>query len=64
MSLKVFHIFFVTVSVLLLVGFAVWCFMQSGSGSALIGVLSIVAAGLLAFYGQRFLKKIKRIEFQ
>ena len=64
MSLKIFHIFFVTISVLLSIGFAVWCFMQSASGFAITGALSIVAAALLVFYGYRFLKKIKRIEFQ
>lgn len=63
-SLKVFHIFFVSVSVLFSIGFAVWCFAQSASGFMITGVLSIVAAGLLAYYGLRFLKKINRIEFR
>lgn len=64
MSLKVFHVFFVSVSVILAVGFAVWCFAQSASGFLFTGALSIAAAGLLAYYGCRFLKKIKRIEFR
>jgi hypothetical protein len=63
-SLKVFHIFFVSISILLLVGFAGWCFAQSASGSVIVGALSISAAALLALYGYRFLNKLKRIEFR
>ncbi len=67
MSLKAFHIVFVTASVLLAFGFAAWAFVNyadsrrladlaTGMGGLLAGV------GLLA-YGRYFLKKLKNISY-
>ena len=67
MSLKAFHLVFITASVLLAFGFAVWSFMAYaeerhwmdlayGAGSALAGVGLIV-------YGRYFLKKLKDISY-
>lgn len=67
MSLKAFHIVFVTASVLLAFGIAAWAFVNyaeirrtidlaAGIGSTLAGV------GLLV-YGRYFLKKLKGISY-
>lgn len=67
MSLKAFHIVFVTASVLLAFGLAAWAFVNytetrrmtdlaAGIGSSVAGV------GLLA-YGRYFLKKLKNISY-
>ena len=55
MSLKAFHIVFITASILLTVGFAAWClsnFFSGGTRSDLVaGVISLVAAVSLFVYG-------------
>lgn len=67
MSLKAFHLVFVTASVLLAFGFAAWSLtnyfeakravdLAFGLGSVLIGVALIV-------YGRYFLKKLKHISY-
>ena len=63
MSLKGFHIVFVSASILLTVGFGVWAVKQySADGDLLnlvMGIGSFLAAGALAVYGLWFLKKLK-----
>ena len=67
MSLKAFHLVFITASVLLAIGFAAWSLMAYaeerrgidlvfGAGSALAGIGLIV-------YGRYFLKKLKHISY-
>jgi hypothetical protein len=67
MSLKAFHLFFVTVCVLLMLVVAGWCFgnyRMDGSGRDLaFGVLSLVAAIGMLVYGRLFLRKSKSISF-
>ncbi|HTH48997.1 MAG TPA: hypothetical protein VMB21_15890 [Candidatus Limnocylindria bacterium] len=67
MSLKAFHIVFITVSVLLLLFLAGWCFsnfrQDGGAVYAVWGALSVGVAAALAVYGQRFLKRLKHISF-
>ena len=67
MSLKAFHIFFISVSILLAIGFSVWLFRSySGSGDSWMLVASIasLAAGLaLILYGIRILKKLRHVGF-
>lgn len=64
MSLKAFHIFFISASILLAAGCAGWSFhnysLPGGTGRDLWGGLAAVAAmvGLL-LYGVYFLKKLK-----
>lgn len=65
MSLKGFHIFFITVATLLAFGFGVWCIhawtqehkdLYIGmSGSAFIAGVALIV------YGVRFLRKIKHL---
>ncbi len=67
MSLKTFHVFFVTLSTLLAVGFGVWAIEESarvGQGGALVlGIGSLIAAVLLVVYGVWFLRKLKRFSW-
>ena len=60
MSLKAFHIFFVVVSTLCVVGLAVWAFVR---GFPALGAGSIVAAGALVWYGLWFLRKLKNVSY-
>ena len=65
MSLKVFHIVFITMSVLLAVGFGVWAIVKwtrDGQLSGVVlGVLSLVGAVGLLWYGVWFWRKLKGI---
>jgi len=67
MSLKAFHIVFITASVLLALGFAAWSFVRYSSehqaSDLIFGAGSAVAAVGLVFYGRYFLKKLKNISY-
>ena len=66
MSLKAFHFFFISVSTVLALGFASWCFMEYRTqGTALYavsGVLSVASSAALVFYGLRFARKLRGIQ--
>lgn len=66
MSLKAFHIIFVTASVLLAFGFGAWCFtqMSQGGGPALLaGGIGSMAVGVgLIFYGKAVWKKLQKLD--
>ena len=59
MSLKVFHIFFILVSITLTIGFGVFS-IQSGT-FLLWGSASLLASVLLVFYLFWFLRKAKSL---
>ncbi len=65
MSLKAVHIFFISLSILLALGFAGWelqRYAASGEFLELIaGILSFGVAIGLVLYGMYFLKKVKRV---
>ena len=67
MSLKAFHLVFITASTLLALGFGGWCFSQySHGGTAMhltLGIGSLVSAAGLLCYGKYFLKKLKNISY-
>jgi hypothetical protein len=68
MSLKAFHVLFITASSVLAVGCAVWglrdFFSQDGRASDLIFGLSSLAVGIgLILYERYFLKKLKRVSY-
>jgi hypothetical protein len=68
MSLKAFHIIFITVSTLLAFGFGVWSLTNyfSAEGAALdlvLGAASLVAGVGLIIYGRYFLKKLKNVGY-
>ncbi len=57
MSLKTFHIFFISVAVLLCLGYGVWCLQQPGYTAAGIG--SFAVAVVLVVYEVIFLRRFK-----
>jgi hypothetical protein len=67
MSLKAFHIVFVTASVLLLLVLAGWCFGNYREDGATIhlvwGSLSVAASSGMVAYGKLFLRKFKNISY-
>ena len=60
MSLKAFHLIFVTLLTSLSFGFAVWAF---NAGDLWLGVSGIIAGILVVIYGIYFLKKLKKISY-
>jgi hypothetical protein len=60
MSLKAFHLIFVTLLTSLSFGCATWAFE---AGSTFWGVAGILAGVLVIVYGIYFLKKLKRISY-
>ena len=64
MSLRAFHIVFVTVSTLLFVFLAVWAFAFATDRTATItalGVISAVGAVVMPVYGVYFYKKVRNL---
>lgn len=64
MSLKSFHIVFVSVSTLLCVFLALWAFLWSPESSAMItslGVVGTLGALVMPVYGVCFYRKAARI---
>ncbi len=67
MSLKAFHIIFVTLSSLLLLVLGGWCFgnyREDGSVSHIVwGCISLAASAGMVVYGRLFLRKFKHISY-
>ena len=67
MSLKAFHIVFVTASTLLAFGFGAWSLHQYSETKALADLLTGVGALLsgigLLWYGKYFLKKLRNVSY-
>ena len=63
MSLKLFHIAFITISSLSAAGFAAWCLLTPNLPGMfqIMGWLSVVGAIALVVYGIRFYKKAKSV---
>ncbi|MBI4028116.1 MAG: hypothetical protein HY360_24240 [Verrucomicrobia bacterium] len=66
MSLKAFHLIFISAAILLAFGFGAWCLAAWPSGGmparVSMAVLSFGAAIGLLFYGKWFLKKLNHPE--
>jgi len=60
MSLKAFHLIFVTLLTGLSFGCAAWAF---SAGKPLFGALAIATGILVIIYGIYFLKKLKKISY-
>jgi hypothetical protein len=58
MSLKWFHIVFITLSTLTLLGFGVWGLFNQ---YAVMGVASLAASAALCVYGNYFLQKVRSL---
>ena len=68
MSLKAFHLVFITASCALAFGFGVWELKQAfssegGLTNTLFGIGSLAAGVGLIFYERYFLKKLKNISY-
>ena len=68
MSLKAFHIVFITVSSALALGCGVWLLVSGFSAGGtktdiFFGISSLVGAAALIFYGRYFLKKLKNVSY-
>ena len=63
MSLKHFHIAFITFCLLFSLGFAAWCLLIPGQAPVLeyMGWFSLVGGVALLVYGIRFYTKIKNV---
>jgi hypothetical protein len=66
MSLKAFHVFFITISILLCLGFGAWCinsdYTHDRAAYAIAGYISFGLGVLLVLYEIMFLKKLKDVE--
>jgi DNA-binding transcriptional regulator of glucitol operon len=67
MSLKAIHIVFVVAATLMCLGVGVWSlrgYAASGQlGELTLGVLSLLGAVVLVYYGKYVLKKLKHISY-
>jgi len=67
MSLKAFHLVFITASVLLALGFGAWqlkVWSEFGSGRDLaLGLGSLLAGAGLAAYEAYFLRKLRNVSY-
>jgi len=65
MSLKHFHVIFITIAVLLCIGFGAWTFLadsdQITTAIQVTGVVSLILAAALAVYGIWFYRKSKKV---
>lgn len=61
MSLKTFHIAFISCSALLALGAGLW--FIATSAAVLWGFISLAAAALLVAYEVRFVKKLKHVRY-
>lgn len=66
MSLKAFHVFFISLSIVLSVGLGGWgvnSYVTRGSiGSLALGVIFFLTGLALLVYGRAFLRKMKEID--
>jgi hypothetical protein len=60
MSLKAFHLIFVTLLTTLSFGCAAWAFT---AGRPVFGAVAVVVGILVIIYGVYFLKKLKKINY-
>jgi hypothetical protein len=66
MSLKAFHVFFITISVLLCLGFGAWClnsdYSHGRTAYTAAGYISFGLGVVLVLYEILFLKKLKDVD--
>lgn len=65
MSLKIFHILFISVSAVFFFGFGLWLLVFDSLEPFALDIVaalsSFAVGGLLLLYGKRFLKKFKSV---
>ncbi len=59
MSLKTFHVVFVTLCIIFTIGFGIWEIRDH----PVLGVTSFVLSVVLIFYGRWFLRKLKGVSY-
>ncbi len=66
MGLKIFHLLFIVVAILLSLGFSGWCFHEDSlapnPGTFWLGAASSVIGLLLMAYGAWFIRKTKNLK--
>ena len=68
MSLKAFHVVFITAAVLMSIGCAVWGFKsyfapEGRTLDLIFGIFSVIGAVALVVYERFFLKKLKHVSY-
>ncbi len=67
MSLKTFHVIFISLAALLAFGFGIWCFLDSSARGQWIyvclGLISFAVGVGLIFYETRFLRKLRGVSY-
>lgn len=67
MSLKAFHVVFITVSIVLCVGVGLWALReyraQGDIVTLLAGLFSLASAVILLVYGRWFLRKLRGVGY-
>jgi hypothetical protein len=68
MSLKAFHLIFITASTLLCAGFGFWSIRQyqnqeGTAGDLALGIVSLMLVVGLIIYGKYFLRKLRHISY-
>jgi hypothetical protein len=61
LSLRVFHIVFIVLSILLMVGFGIWGVFQGDNLYLSLGIISFVIGILLIFYLMKIVRKFKQV---
>jgi len=65
MSIKGFHLIFISIAALFCAGFGVWAIFydqqDSGMATKIAGILTLIASVALVFYGIYFRRKSKNI---
>ena len=67
MSLKAFHLIFITLSIFFMLMFGIWAVVNHGSSGKtadlFMGIISLVGTIGLSVYLRYFLKKLKHISY-
>lgn len=61
MSLRIFHIVFIILSILLTIGFGIWGVVQNEGLFLSLGIISFVIGILLVFYLVKIVRKFKEV---
>ena len=68
MSLKNFHLFFITVATITALCFGLWCFFTkegtAQAGSTIMGAFSLLAVPVLVVYACKIIRKLDRAKIE
>ena len=63
MSLKAFHLAFISLSTVMTFGFGAWTFIEGSGNFTMYGLLSFLSGVALIVYGVKFLKKFRDVSY-